>query len=118
MARKKSTTGKSNRKDPKTNKSLAIRMVLGKLAGAPAKEVAAAVKKEYGHDVNANRIYMVKTKQNMAGDGRAKRPKSAGNGSPMTSAALWVDAIKTARQLLKQTGSVANATALIKAVDG
>jgi hypothetical protein len=36
----------------------------------------------------------------------------------MKSAALWVDAIKAARQLLKQTGSVANATALLKAVDG
>jgi len=35
----------------------------------------------------------------------------------MTSAALWVEAIKLARQLLRATGSVANATALLKAVD-
>jgi hypothetical protein len=60
---------------------------------------------------------MVKTKLNMAADGRPKKPKFAGNGSPMTSAALWVDAIKLARQLLKATGSVANATALMKAVE-
>jgi hypothetical protein len=36
----------------------------------------------------------------------------------MTSPALWIDAIKTARELLKVTGSVANATALLKAMDG
>jgi hypothetical protein len=39
------------------------------------------------------------------------------NGAP-SSAAQWVDAIKIARQLLKATGSVANATALLKAVEG
>ena len=38
------------------------------------------------------------------------------NGAP-SSAAQWVDAIKIARQLLKATGNVANATALLKAVD-
>jgi hypothetical protein len=118
MARKKATNGKADRSDPKNNKSLAIRTVLKRMPRAKAKEVAGAVKKEFGHDVSSNMIYMVKTKTNMAGDGRPKKPKSAGNGSPMRRAALWVDAIKTARQLLKQTGSVANATALLKAIDG
>ena len=61
---------------------------------------------------------MVKTKTNMASDGRAPRPKTVKNSTPMTSPALWVEAIKTARQLLKATGSVANATALLRAVDG
>jgi hypothetical protein len=118
MARKKPVNGKSDRSDPKNNKSLAIRTVLKKMPTAKAKAVAGAVKKEFGHDVSSNMIYMVKTKTNMAGDGRPKKPKSAGNGSPMRRAALWIDAIKTARQLLKQTGSVANATALLKAIDG
>jgi hypothetical protein len=61
---------------------------------------------------------MVKTKSNMASDGRARKNKAANNGTPMTSAALWVDAIKTARQLLKATGSIPNAIAILKAVDG
>jgi hypothetical protein len=118
MARKKPTSGTADRTDPKNNKSLAIRTVLKKMPTSKAKEVASTVKKEFGHDVSSNMIYMVKTKTNMASDGRPKRPKSAGSGNPMTSAALWVDAIKTARQLLKQTGSVANAVALLKAIEG
>ena len=107
MAQKKAP-GKSDRTDPQSNKSLAIRMLLKKMPSAKASDVAAAVKKEYGHDVSQNMIYMVKTKSNMAADRKE---------SPITSAALWVDAIKTARQLLKATGSVANATALLKALD-
>ncbi len=117
MARKKATSRKSGRSDPKNNKSLAIRTVLKKMPTAKAKEVAGVVKKEFGHDVSSNMIYMVKTKTNMASDGRPKKRKSSGGGSPMTSAALWVDAIKTARQLLKLTGSAANATALLKAIE-
>ena len=54
----------------------------------------------------------------MAADGRPKKIRPTDNGTPMNSAALWVDAIKTARELLKATGSVANATALLKAIDG
>ncbi len=34
----------------------------------------------------------------------------------MTTGAQWVQAIKMARELLKTTGSVANATALLKAL--
>ena len=108
MATKKSVNGKPDRSDPQSNKSLAIRNVLKKMPNAKASEVAAAVKKEYGHEVGQNMIYMVKTKTNMAADRRE---------SPIKGAALWVDAIKTARQLLKATGSVANATALLKALD-
>ena len=115
---KKARQSKSDRSDPRKNKSLAIRLVLQKKPAATAAEVTAAVKKEYGHSVNANRVYMVKTKTNMAADGRPKKTSATKNGTPMTSAALWVDAIKTARQLLKATGSVPNALALLKAVDG
>ena len=115
MAKKASA---SDRSDPRTNKSLAIRNILRKIPNAKVSDVAAAVKKEYGHDVAKPMIYMIKTKNNMASDGRVKKRKTKKSDNPMTSAALWVDAIKLARQLLKATGSVANATALLKAVDG
>jgi len=95
--------------------------VLGKMPTAKASEVVAAVKKEFGHEVKQNMVYMVKTKANMAADGRPKKSKrtARGNGNAtLSSAAQWVDAIKLARQLLKATGSVADATALLKAVDG
>jgi len=111
---------RSDRSDPKKNKSLAIRTVLTRMPEAKASEVVAGVKKEFGHDVKQNMVYMVKTKVNMAADGRPKRSQSNGsksNGAP-SSAAEWVDAIKIARQLLRATGTVANATALLKAVDG
>lgn len=116
----KNTAKTSDRSDPKKNKSLAIRNVIRKMPTAKASEIAEGVKKEYGHTVNPNMIYMVKTKTNMASDGRPKSKKttSKSGGTPMTSPHLWVEAIKIARQLLKATGSVANATALLKAVDG
>jgi hypothetical protein len=114
---KKPASSKSDRSDPKKNKSLAIRNVLRRMPSAKASEVVAIVKKEYGHTVNQNRVYMVKTKTNMASDGRVRTPKTTRSSTPMTSPALWVEAIKTARQLLKATGSVPNAVALLKAVD-
>jgi hypothetical protein len=110
----------SDRSDPKKNKSLAIRNVLKNMPNAKATDVAATVKKEYGHNVTPNMIYMVKTKNNMASDGTVGRPKKrrdARNDTPLNSAALWIDAIGTARQLLKSTGSLANAVAILKAVD-
>jgi hypothetical protein len=113
----KKTTSKADRSDPKKNKSHAIRNVLKKMPKAKATEVATAVKKEYGHRVSQNMVYMVKTKSNMASDGRPMRIKGTKSDSPIHSAALWIDAIKIGRQLLKATGSVANATALLKAVD-
>ncbi len=115
MAKK---TVSSDRSDPKKNKSLAIRNVLKRMPTAKAREVAALVRREYGHQVGPNMIYMVKTKSNMAADGRLKTKNGTKASSPMTSAALWIEAIKIARQLLKATGSVPNATALLKAVDG
>jgi len=117
---KKSAKSKSDRSDPKKNKSLAIRTVLRRMPAAKASDVVAEVKKEFGHNVKVNMVYMVKTKTNMAADGRPRKSSTNGskkNGAP-SSAAEWVDAIKIARQLLKATGNVANATALLKAVDG
>jgi hypothetical protein len=103
------------------NKSLAIRTVLAKTPNAKASEVAAAVKKEFGHDVKQNMVYMVKTKTNMAaerGGKRQRRAASSNGDAKLSSAAQWVEAIKLARNLLKATGSVSNATSLLKAVDG
>jgi hypothetical protein len=60
---------------------------------------------------------MIKTKANMA-----KRPKSvrrvaaADRSGKLNSPALWVDAIKTAKQLLSATGSVDNAISLLRAI--
>ncbi|MBI3865801.1 MAG: hypothetical protein HY290_28340 [Planctomycetia bacterium] len=87
------------------------------MPSAKVAEVADAVKKEFGHQVHPNLIYMIKTKSNMASDGRPQRRKSEGRETPMTSAKLWVEAIKIARELLRVTGSVPNATALLKALD-
>ena len=109
--------GKPGRTDPKRNKSLAIRNVLKRMPRAKASEIAAVVKNEYGLSVSQNMVYMVKTKTNMFADGRAKRPKGAARDNPMHTPALWIDAIKTARQLLSSTGSYANAVALLKAVE-
>ena len=114
---KKAASGNVDRGDPKQNKSLAIRMILKKMPGAKASDVADSVKKEFGHNVHANMVYMVKTKSNMAADGRPKRQKSDPRETPMATAAAWVEAIKIARELLKMTGGVANATALLKALD-
>jgi hypothetical protein len=109
--------GKVDRTDPRKNKSLAIRMVLKKMPGAKAKDVTDAVQKEFGHKVGQNMVYMVKTKSNMASDGRPRRSRTSPRDNPMTSAAAWIDAIKIGRHLLKATGSVANATALLKALE-
>src|SRR5689334_5229428 len=81
MATKKPSNAKPNRTDPKSNKSLAIRIALKNMPHAKAAQVAEAVKKRYGHEVNQNMIYMVKTKTNMAADRKE---------SPITSPALWV----------------------------
>ena len=116
---KKNSSRNPDRSDPKRNKSLAIRTVLNQKPNAKASEVADAVKKEFGHDVSKNMIYMVKTKTNMATDGRSRinqNIKHDPKENPLTTAALWVDAIKMARQLLKATGSLANANALLKAL--
>ena len=115
MANKK-PSNKTDRSSPTTNKSLAVRLMLQRMPSASAPEIASAVKAEYGHSISKNLIYMVKTKSNMRSDGRPKTSKTS-KSSPMNSAALWVDAIKMARQLLKATGSLANATALLKAIN-
>jgi hypothetical protein len=116
MAKKSSAAG-GDRSDPKQNKSLAIRTVLGGMPNAKASEIAAEVKKQFGHAVSVNQIYMIKTKTSMAKQPKAERKaRAASNKGELSSAALWVEAIKLAKQLLSATGSVENAAALLKAV--
>ena len=107
----------SDRSDPKANKSLAIRTVLKRMPSASGSDIVSAVKKEFGHDVKLNMVYMVKTKQNMAADGRPKQMANSPKSETLGSAEQWVEAIKAGRQLLRATGSVANALALLKALD-
>ena len=61
MAAKKSPKSK----DPMKDKSSAIRRVIKRMPTANVNEVVAAVKDEFGHKVNSDRILMVKTKRNM-----------------------------------------------------
>src|SRR6476646_10717442 len=117
---KKASAFTGDRTDPKQNKSLAIRTVLNTMSNSKASEVAAEVKKQFGHTVSVNQIYMIKAKATMKKGRKAgskPRPAGGGNGQ-LSSAALWVDAIKLAKQLLAATGSVENATALLKAISG
>ena len=113
----KKSASKSDRSDPNKNKSLAIRTVLKKMPNAATSQVVETVKKEYGHSVSQNMIYMIKTKSNMAADGRPQKVKGSPSGIPMNSPTTWIEAISAARQLLKASGSIENAMALLKALD-
>lgn len=109
---------KADRGDPKKNKSLAIRMVLEKLPDAKAAEIAAAVQEEFGHKVTPTLIYLVKSKSNMKAAKRVRRSKGQSTGASISGAGEWIQSIKLARQLLRSAGSVDNATAILKAVEG
>jgi hypothetical protein len=117
---KKKSASKGDRSDPKQNKSQAIRNVMEKMPTAKASELVMAVKAEYGHKVPITLVYAIKAKGNMAKS--RKRRKKAGKAptaaNPMKSAASWVEAINICRELLKVTGSVENATSLLRAVGG
>jgi hypothetical protein len=51
------------------------------MPNAGAAEIADAVKREYGHAVKLNMVYMVKTKSNMAAT-RRKTKTATSKGSP------------------------------------
>ena len=115
----KASSQSSNRSDPKSNKSLAIRTILKKMPNAKGSEIVAAVKKEFGHDVKINMVYMVKTKLNMKSARKRKgsAPAAAERAGSLDSAEKWVTAIRLGRDLLEATGSVSNAISLLKALD-
>lgn len=114
MSKKASANGR-DRNDPKANKSLAIRNVLKDLPTAKASDVAATVKHKYGHEVSVNMIYMIKTKANLK-KGKKASGKTGKLNTAMNTPAAWVESIKAARELIRSTGSVANAKALIDAL--
>jgi hypothetical protein len=58
-------------------------------------------------------VYQVTSKANLRSDQRSKKPGQRGVKAPMNSAATWTAAIRSAQHLLKATGSVANATAVL-----
>jgi hypothetical protein len=95
---------KSTREDPTKNKSLAIRLALKDLPHAKAKEVVDTVKSKYGQDVSQNMVYIIKTK--------IVSPVTPKLGSNAT----WIEAVSTARNLLRAAGNVENAYNLLKAV--
>ena len=114
---KKAKAFSGDRTDPKQNKSLAIRTVLKSMPTSKASEVAAEVKKQFGHTVGSNQIYMIKTKANMRRRPHSvRRVATADRKGKLSSAVMWVDAIKTAKQLLSATGSVDNAISLLRAI--
>ena len=116
---KKAHAFSGDRSDPKANKSLAIRTVLKGMPNAKGAEIAAEVKKQFGHTVSVNQIYMTKTKVGMRkhakADKKAGRP-STPEANQLSSPAAWVQAIKLVKQLLEVTGSPETAIALIKAM--
>lgn len=112
---KKASAAAGDRKDPNKNKSLAIRLTLGKMPRSKAKDIVAAVKRDYGHDIKENMVYMVKTKKNMAKRSKDK-PAAAEDTVTLSSPTEWVVAIRLAKQLLGAAGSESNAIALVKAV--
>jgi hypothetical protein len=114
---KKASASSGDRNDPKHNKSLAIRTVVRSMPNAKATEIAAEVQKQFGHSVGTNQIYMIKTKMNIAKRRRAGRKAAAApKTDALSSAAMWVDAIKAAKHLLEVSGSPENAIALLKAL--
>ena len=111
MSAKKSNSNS----DPKKSKSSAIRRVIKKMPTANTSAVAAAVKDQFGHTVNSDRIVVVKTKKNMVAN-RKKTNTQWSTGHPV-GAVQWIEAIKIAQQLLKVTVSVDNAVSLLNALD-
>jgi hypothetical protein len=106
---------KVDRQDPRSNKSLAIREIVAKMPKAKASEIVEAVKSEYGHTVTPTLVYLVKSKTNVK---KAARKTGAAPAPTMGSAAEWVESIKLTRRLLQASGSVENAVAILKAVEG
>lgn len=110
---------KGDRNNPKQNKSLAIRLVLKAKPKAKAAEVAQAVKAQYGHKVSPTFVYLVRSKSNVRKAGRkAAKSNGTATAASMGSASDWVGAIRLARALLQCSGSVENATAILRAVEG
>ena len=111
-----SRNAKADRSDPKTNKSLAIRTVLAEMPAAKAAEVAEAAQTQFGHKVTPTLCQLVKSKCQLKTSRSSKR-RGTVTASTSGSAAEWVESIKLAGRLLRTTGSVESAVAILQAVE-
>jgi hypothetical protein len=100
--------GESVRGDPKTNKSLAIRMVLTDNPGIAPKDAAPIVKKKFGHAVDAQMVSIVKSK--IGSRQVAERAKATPRGG---SAAVGLDALQAGVVFVRQAGGFVQARDLL-----
>ena len=109
MAKRVRSNGdRSARKDPKTNKSLAIRMVLGDNPGIAPKDAVPLVKKQYGHVVDSKLISIVKSK---VGSRRvAEQAKATPRGG---NAAIALHALQAGVVFVRQAGGFVQARDLL-----
>jgi hypothetical protein len=98
----------STRKNPRKNKSLAIRTIIAAYPEASGAEVVDRVKKKFGLDVTANVVYMIKTKLN--------KEKELLGGGDFPATGNVIQAVRLAQQLVSTTGSVNHAVALLRAL--
>lgn len=116
---------KADRNDPKSNKSLAIRMVLDRLPDASAATIAGEVQKEYGHKVAPTLIYLVKSKAKGGGSkgngppkkARGQKAAAASTPSPLQGSTNYGSMIRLARQLTAAAGGYESASDVLKAVN-
>jgi hypothetical protein len=103
----------SVRRDPKANKSLAIRMVLEAHPGIAPKDAVPLVKKKYGHAIDAKLVSIVKSK--IGSRQVAERAKATPRGG---SAAVDLDALQAGVVFVRQAGGFVQARDLLSILEG
>lgn len=98
----------SLRRDPKANKSLAIRMVLAEHPGIAPKDAAPLVKKQYGHMVDPKLVSIVKSK--IGSRQVAERAKATPRGG---NAAIDMHALQAGVVFVRQAGGFVQARDLL-----
>ena len=98
----------SVRKDPKANKSLAIRTVLAANPESVPKDAVPLVKKQYGHAVDAKLVSIVKSK--VGSRKVAERAKATPRGG---NAAIDLDALQAGVVFVRQAGGFVQAKDLL-----
>jgi DNA-binding winged helix-turn-helix (wHTH) protein len=95
---------------PKTNKSAAVREILGKDRNTPTKEIIATLAQR-GIKVHPHLVYIIKSKMR-AKRGRQKRERALENGRQM-GIANPVDLILEVRQLSEKAGGLKHLKKLV-----
>ena len=98
----------SVRRDPKANKSLAIRMILEANPGIAPKDAVPLVKKKFGHAIDAKLVSIVKSK--IGSRQVAQRAKATPRGG---NAAVDLDALQAGVVFGRQAGGFAQARDLL-----